>query len=163
MDGNRGSGCLGAALMAVLLVVVAVYLAVDTSQSQPGRAIVASDHMAYCRSEANTSPDKRAQLWFLRTHELAVGAGWIDVVVGKRGEAGILVRYHTAEKTSGGVSWRCKFGLAGAPTDKATGYFVRNGQPFEPSASESCLSTLPPIVNQGKTATTLQCDWVVPA
>lgn len=165
MDGSGRSGCFGAIGLAILLLVVTIGLGWNISHEQPGRQIVASELMGYCRSEANTSPDKTAQLWFLRSNKLLVVGDWVNVTVKDGNQNTIYVRYFAGDDTAyNNPSWRCQFGLVTPGNHPEVGLamarYMRDGKPFDP-ADCFCLSTAPPEINHNTAVATLRCDEVV--
>ena len=135
----------------------------------PSQKVFALDthYMDYCRSDANTSSDKSAQLEFLRTHSVWVAEHrpndvWLDHGVELEDERlGLLVRYFAGPKPFNA----CLFALimvgdhVGATAMRVR--FVRDGQPIQPSDSQQCLSQAPPSFTKavdGQTLVTLRCD-----
>ena len=143
-----------------LIAAVIVHFINQVNGDQPGRAIVASEMMDYCRSDMNTSPDKQAQLWFLRTNKLLIwdSKTHISMTFGS-GDNQIIVRYFASDKETP-AAWRCHFILvqwANRPErNAATLHYERDGQTFVPQDRQICLSTLPPRLGEG--TATLRCD-----
>ncbi len=150
----------------VVVIGVASALVITTAHKQPGREIVMSTEMDYCRSDANTSPDKEAQLQFLRKNHLAVTGSntSINITVGDPNGDAIYVRYFMGDHPEF-APYRCKFGLATPANHPEVGLrmakYVRDGQPFDPMDG-FCLSTVPPQINADRTVATLRCDKVLP-
>lgn len=163
MEGSVRKGFVSACIFLLVAAGAVVHVINSTNSSQPGRAVVMSEIMAYCHSEANASPDRREQMTFLLSHPLSVAPDnkWVQTYFGEWGTA-IFVRYLV---DGSNPQTRCQFALvrtANHPEyDAERLRWTRDGQPFTPGDNELCASSQPPIYDAQQHRATLRCDTLV--
>jgi len=122
-------------------------------------------YMAYCESSANVSPNKAAQLDFLRTHQVLVrdhpemGTTQLAYEVKGSNRMAVWVIYLANAKDTYPCTFRVETSVNHPEDGVAMIRYVRGGS-YQPTA-ENCTSTVPPTIGtgpHGAPLVTIRCD-----